>query len=112
MKKYIVILFLFMLSCQKDYVEDINSVPMFFDKNTQEVSGDVSIDFVLPNNGIHFLLLVDINGRLLAREKFSGVEGINSRKLFVDLLEQEEVYLMLYNGNENKLKEVLIKLAR
>ena len=112
MKKYIIILFLFLYSCQKDYVEDISSTPLFFDKSTQEIVDDVTIDFILPENGIHYLLLVDINGRLLAREKFTGVEGINSRKLYVDILEQEEIYLMLYNKNNNKIKEVLIKLSK
>ena len=112
MKKYIVILFLLLYSCQKDYVEDISSTPLFFDKNTQEVTGDINIDFALSEDGIHYLLLVDINGRLLAREKFTGVQGINNRKLYVDILEQEEIYLMLYNFNNNKLKEVLIKLSK
>tara|TARA_S200002703_G_C3774344_1_gene238395 strand:- start:341 stop:679 length:339 start_codon:yes stop_codon:yes gene_type:complete len=112
MKKYIVILFLFLFSCQKDYIEDISSAPMFFDKNTQEITGDVTIDFILSEDGIHYLLLVDTSGRLLAREKFIGIQGINSRKLYVDILEQEEIYLMLYNFNNNKLKEVLIKLSK
>ena len=112
MKKYIIILFLLLYSCQKDYIEDISSTPLFFDKNTQEVIDDVTIDFILPEDGIHYLLLVDINGRLLARERFTGVEGINSRKLYVGILEQEEIYLMLYNRNNNKLKEVLIKISK
>ena len=112
MKKYIVILFLFLYSCQKDYMEDMPTVPMFFDKGTQEVIGDVVIDFILPNDGIYFLLLVDTDGKLIAREKFIGVEGVNTRMLYTDLLEQQEIYLMLYNGNQNKLKEVLIKLSK
>ena len=112
MKKYIIILFLFLYSCQKDYIEDTSTTPLFFDKNTQEITDDVTIDFILPEDGIHYLLLVDISGKLLAREKFIGVQGINSRKLYVDILEQEEIYLMLYNFNNNKLKEVLIKLSK
>ena len=82
MKKYIIILFLLLYSCQKDYIEDISSVPLFFDKNAQEIIGDVTIDFILSEDGIHYLLLVDISGRLLAREKFIGIQGINSRKLY------------------------------
>ena len=77
MKKYIIILFLLLYSCQKDYIEDISSVPLFFDKNAQEIIGDVTIDFILSEDGIHYLLLVDISGRLLAREKFIGIQGIN-----------------------------------
>ena len=112
MKKYIIILFLLLYSCQKDYIEDISSAPLFFDKNTQEITDDVYIDFILPNDGIYFLLLVDTDGKLIAREKFIGVEGVNTRMLYTDLLEQQEIYLMLYNGNQNKLNEVLIKLSR
>jgi len=112
MKKYIVILFLLLYSCQKDYIEDLYTAPMFFDKSTQEVVGDISFNFALQESGIHYLLLVDINGKLLAREKFTGVEGLNTKKLYVGLLDQEEVYLMLYNWNDNKIKEVLIKIAK
>ena len=109
MKKFIVILSLLLISCQKDYIDE-TTIPSFFDKDNQELSTNQIIDFELPKDGIYFLLFVDLQGNLIARERFTGIEGLNTRTIYVGLLEQDEVYLMLYNGNDNKLQEVKLKL--
>lgn len=109
MKKFIVILFLILVSCQKDYIDE-TTIPSFFDKDNQELSTNQNINFTLPNDGIYFLLFVDLQGNFIARERFTGTEGLNTRTIYVGLLEQDEVYLMLYNSNDNKLQEVKLKL--
>ena len=109
MKKFIVILFFILVSCQKDYIDE-TTIPSFFDKDNQELSINQIIDFELPKDGIYFLLFIDLQGNLIARERFNGTEGLNTRTIYVGLLEQDEVYLMLYNGNDNKLQEVKLKL--
>ena len=109
MKKFIVILFFILVSCQKDYIDE-TTIPSFFDKDNQELSINQIIDFELPKDGIYFLLFIDLQGNLIARERFNGTEGLNTRTIYVGLLEQDEVHLMLYNGNDNKLQEVKLKL--
>ena len=109
MKKFIVILSFLLISCQKDYIDE-TTIPSFFDKDNQELSTNQNINFILPNDGIYFLLFVDLQGNFIARERFNGTEGLNTRTIYVGLLEQDEVYLMLYNSNDNKLQEVKLKL--
>ena len=58
MKKFIVILFLILVSCQKDYIDE-TTIPSFFDKDNQELSTNQNINFILPNDGIYFLLFVE-----------------------------------------------------
>ena len=111
MRKFIIILFLFLFSCQKDFI-DTDVIPSFFDKNNQEVVSSQIINFNLPNDGIYYLLFVNTDGELVAREKFTGTEGLNSRTIHVGLLDQQEIYLILYNSNQNKLQEVLLKLNK
>jgi|TARA_R100000027_G_C2234640_1_gene90177 hypothetical protein len=110
MKKYITtLLLIFLFSCQKDYIEDINQIN-FFDSDEQIIYNDQVIDFSLPNDGTYYFVLVDIDGYLLAREKFDGTKGKNSRTVYSSLLNVDQVYLMLYNNNQSKLQEVLLKL--
>jgi len=110
MKKYITLLALiFLFSCQKDYIEDISDVN-FFDSNEQIIYNDQVIDFTLPKSGTYYFVLVDIDGYLLAREKFNGNEGKNNRTVYTSILNIDQVYLMLYNNNQTKLEEVLLKL--
>lgn len=110
MKKYITLLVLiFLFGCQKDFIEDINDIN-FFDSNEQIIYNDQVIDFTLPSTNTYFFVLVDIDGELIAREKFIGNEGTNTRTVYTSLLNRDEVYLMLYNRNQTKLQEVLLKL--
>lgn len=111
MKKILSILFLVLLfGCQKDYIDDIVEVN-FFDSSEQLIFNNQEIQFNLPDNGTYSLILVGINGNLIARERFNGVKGTNKRTVYVSLLtDMVEVYLMLYNNNGNKLEEVLLKI--
>ena len=111
MKKILSILLLTLLfSCQKDYIDEIVAVN-FFDSTEQLVSNNQEIQFTLSNNGTYSLVLVGINGNLIARERFNGVKGSNKRTVYVSLLtDMTEVYLMLYNSSGIKLEEVLLKI--
>ena len=111
MKKIITLLFLLLiLGCQKDYIDDIVDIN-FFDQTEQIVYNNQSIEIILPKDDTYSLLLVGIEGNLIARERFTGTKGTNKRTIYVSLLtDREEVYLMLYNNNGNKLEEVFLKL--
>jgi hypothetical protein len=111
MKKVILILFIFMVSCTKPELPtpEIIAKDNIFSVNESTVINGQSIYFDLPVAGIYTLTLIDkISGQVISRERFTGQNGENVKKIYTKSIPGKYLYLLLEDNNKKELGKTTI----
>ena len=98
MKRIILLLFIFIVSCEKDeiieYTPPVTTVEYIFDTTNSSVVDGQPLNFNLIETGKYILLISNSDG-VISRERFDGKEGINSLTLYTKVLPKGNSQLVL-----------------
>ena len=108
MKKYLVFLFLIIISCQKDEIMEPPVLLNMVFENTENIIKDgQDISFNLVNIETYELILFK-NTSVVSKEIFTSVEGINTRKIYTKILPSGNYQLVLQNGSQILNKTLIV----
>jgi hypothetical protein len=113
MKKLLFILFLSLVACRK--VEVIPTpqptTTDIFSKSEVSVKDGQDIQFKLTSAGKYILTLMDsTQTQVVTKEKFNGIVGDNTKKIYTKSLSQKTLYLYIVNENNQEIGRTLIKI--
>lgn len=101
MKKYLVFIFLILISCEKDFIEPpIPQQTSIFDVEQSLVTDGQDISFEILSNNKHQLVITTLDGSVIAKESFQPEVGLNTRKIYTKSLPKEELKLILSKDGE------------
>ena len=104
MKKYLILLLLLLLACQKDEIVEIE-IPQEYKFIFKEVESIVldnqDITFELSSTEKHWLIISDIETKsVIAKESFIPQLGLNTRKIYTKSLPNKKLQLTLESSLE------------
>ena len=111
MRKYVLIIFLFLMACEPDMVEEIpsiNTTEIIFDSNEVSVTNGQDISFEVLSTTQHQLIISTQDGSVLSKESFIPTLGLNTRKIYTKTLPKERLQLILVNGTETIKKTFIL----
>lgn len=111
MKKIILIFLVFTVSCTKPELPtpEIIAKDNIFSVNESSVINGQSIHFDLPVAGIYTLTLIDkATGQVVSRERFTGQNGENIKKIYTKSIPGKYLYLLLEDINKKELNKTTI----
>ena len=102
MKKYLVFLFLILISCEKDILEPLPqpTQEMIFEMGEVFIQDGQDISFEIITNSQHQLIISTQDGSVITKETFTPTLGINTRKIFTKILSKEKLKLSLEKNGE------------
>lgn len=103
MKKFLLFVFLILVSCQPDEILLPSPEPtqeMIFEQPTNIISDGQDISFEVITNEVHQLIITTREGSVISKEKFTPKIGINTRKIYTKSLPNGEYSLTLTSNNE------------
>ena len=101
------------ISCRK---LDITPVPPvtkvdIFSVSEVIVTNETSLFFNLKSAGNYTMTLYDaVSDQVITREKFVGILGDNTKKIYTKSLSQKSLYLYIVNENNQEIGRTLIKI--
>ena len=108
------IIILFVVACAKqDLIEDFiqYSKNNIFDKEAGILTDAARIEFDLPQSGEYILNLQDeFSGKVVTKELFIGVEGLNILNVFTKVVPRGNYNLILTDKNGNKVEQTNISI--
>lgn len=110
MKKYLVFIFLILVSCQPDEILLPSPEPtqeMIFNQPTNIVSDGQDISFEVVTIDPHQLIITTQDGSVVSKETFTPTIGINTRKIYTKSL-PPNTYNLILIVNESILRQVEI----
>lgn len=110
MKKLIFLLILILTSCVTEVIEPIPPVVQkIFDTKESKVTNGQSIHFNLPADGTYTLSLIDKeSGQVISREKFTGKAGENVKKIYINSIQVQYLYLLLEDVAKKEIGKTTI----
>ena len=104
MKKYLILILLLLLSCQKDELVEIE-LPQEYEFIFKEVESIVldnqDINFELSSAEKYWLIISDTESKsVISKESFTSVVGINTRKIYTKSLPKKKLQLALESSSE------------
>lgn len=111
MKKYLVLLFLILISCQPDEIFIDSELPkydMIFQSAISKIVDGQNISFEVITNTKHQLIITQQNGSVITKETFTPIIGINTRKVYTKTLPIGEYYLIIKSDTEELGKTTII----
>jgi len=112
MRKYVLIIFLFLMACEPDMVEEIpsiNTTEIIFDSNEVSVTNGQDISFEVVSTTQHQLIISTQDGSVLSKESFIPTLGLNTRKIYTKTLPKEKLVLTLQTTEEIEKIYIIIK---
>lgn len=103
MKKYIAVLLLFLISCQKEEIVpiDVKQESSIFESTESIVSNGAQIKFTLDTQSTVSLNVYEtLYGNLVTKESFTSVAGENTKTLYTKSLPAGRYKLVLLKGFE------------
>lgn len=115
MKKLAPFIFILLaVACAKDdLIEDFiqYSKNNFFDKEGGILTDAAKIEFDLPQDGQYILNLQDeFTGKVVTKELFIGVEGLNTLNVFTKVVPRGNYNLILTDKDGNKVEQTNISI--
>jgi len=110
MKKSLMFLLLFLLSCQPDELMVVEPYPqyeMIFEESISKVIDGQEFSFEVSTTEEHTLIISHQNNSVISKESFIPTMGLNTRMLYIKSLPKGELFLMLTNKG-NKLQKTTI----
>lgn len=111
MKKYLILLLLILFSCQKDELFDIEPTPknnMIFETTITRLTNGQDFSFNVASNEKHQLIIVDKLGNVITKESFIPTLGLNTRKIYTNIIVKGEYTLILKNSTSEISKTNII----
>jgi hypothetical protein len=102
MKKYLIFLFLILISCEKDILEPLPqpTQEMIFEMGEVFIQDGQDISFEIITNTPHQLIITNEENSVVAKETFTPNLGINTRKIYTKTLSKEKLKLSLEKNGE------------
>jgi len=110
MKKLILISFILLVGCTKPELPT-PTIPIekIFTVNESKVVNGQSIYFDLPSAGVYTLTLIDKQSeQVVSRERFTGQNGENVKKIYTNSLSKGYLYLVLKDANNTEINRTTI----
>jgi hypothetical protein len=110
MKKILFIFVVLLGSCTKiDIPTPTMPVEKIFNVGESKVVNGQSIHFDLPSAGIYTLSLIDKeSGQVISRERFTGQNGENVKKIYTNSIQFKSLYLSLEDVNKKEISKTII----
>jgi hypothetical protein len=111
MKKIILISLILLAGCVKPELPlpDVIAKDNIFSVTESSVSDGQSIYFDLPSAGVYTLTLIDKEtGQVVSRERFTGQNGENIKKIYTKSLQSRYLYLLLEDVTKKELGKTTI----
>ncbi len=111
MKKIIFILFILLVGCTKMDIEPTppTTIQNIFDVKESRVVDAQNIVFKLPSAGVYTLTLIDKEtGQVIGRERFNGVIGENTKKIYTNSIQSQYLYLLLEDVTKTEIAKTII----
>ena len=111
MKKSLMFLLLFLLSCQPDELMVVEPYPqyeMIFEESMSKVVDGQEFSFEVSTTEIHQLIITHQNGSVITKESFTPTVGLNTKTIYINTLPKEELYLILVSQNKELAKTTII----
>ncbi len=111
MKKIILISLILLAGCVKPELPlpDVIAKDNIFSVTESSVSDGQSIYFDLPSAGVYTLTLIDKEtGQVVSRERFTGQNGENIKKIYTKSLQRRYLYLLLEDVTKKELGKTTI----
>ena len=114
MKKILFIFLILLYGCTKPELPTPTlSVEKIFDVGESSVANGQSLYFDLPSAGVYVLSLIDKEtNQVISREKFVGQIGENSRKIYINSIKSQALYLLLSDSSKNEMKRTTILIRK
>lgn len=111
MKKYLVFLFLILISCEKDIVEPLPqpTQEMIFEMGETIIQDGQSISFEIITNTPHQLIITNEENSVVAKETFTPTLGINTRKIYTKSIGSGIYTLILTNETNTSSVSIIIE---
>ena len=112
MKKIFLTSLILLVGCTKiDVPTPIAPVEKIFNVGESKVINGQSIYFDLPSAGVYTLTLVDKEtGQVISRERFTGQNGENIKKIYTKSIQSKYLYLVLEDVNKNQINKTTLIL--
>lgn len=112
MKKIFLTSLILLVGCTKiDVPTPIAPVEKIFNVGESKVINGQSIYFDLPSAGVYTLTLVDKEtGQVISRERFTGQNGENIKKIYTKSIQLKYLYLVLEDVNKNQINKTTLIL--
>lgn len=110
MKKILFIFVILLWGCTKpDLPLPTPPVEKIFSVGESKVLNGQSIHFDLPSAGVYYLTLIDKqNGDVISREKFTGQNGENVKKIYTNSIQSQYLYLLLEDVTKKEISKTTI----
>jgi len=84
-------------------------VEKIFNVGESKVVNGQSIHFDLPSAGVYTLTLVDKeSGQVISRERFTGQNGENVKKIYTNSIQSQYLYLLLEDVTKKEIAKTII----
>jgi hypothetical protein len=111
MKKIILISLILLVGCSKpELPEPIGVInPNVFSVSESKVENGQTIYFNLPSTGVYILTLIDKgSGQVISRERFTGQNGENIKKIYTNSIQSQYLYLLLEDVTKKEIGKTTI----
>jgi len=114
MKKLILISLILLVGCTKvDVPTPTIPIEKIFNVKESKVVNGQSIHFDLPSAGLYTLTLIDKeSGQVISREKFTGQNGENVKKIYTNSIQIQYLYLLLEDVTKKEIAKTIIIIIR
>ena len=110
MKRILFIFVILIWGCTKvEIVPTPPPVEKIFNVGESTVTNGQSLHIDITSNSVHYLTLIDKNsGQVISRERFTGIQGENVKKIYTNSLPKGYLYLVLEDVDRKELKRTTI----
>ena len=110
MKRILFIFVILVWGCTKpELPTPTPPVEKIFNVGESSVINGQSIYFDLPSVGVYYLTLIDKeSGNVVSREKFTGQNGENVKKIYTNSLQSRYLYLLLEDVTKKEISKTTI----
>lgn len=115
MKKIILISLILMVGCTKPELPlpEVLANDNIFSVTESSVVNGQSIYFDLPSAGVYTLTMTDKEtGQVISRERFIGQIGENIKKIYINSIQPQYLYLSIEDATKNEIKKTIIVLKK
>ena len=111
MRKILLFILLFVVSCQPDELMVVEPYPqyeMIFEESTSNVVDGQEFSFEVSTTEEHTLIISHQNNSVIAKESFTPTMGLNTKSLYTKSLPNGELNLTLTLSEEEIQKTIII----
>jgi hypothetical protein len=113
MRKLIILCLLILTSCIDEVIETVPPPTVIessiFDIKESTITNGQTIYFDLPTAGVYTLTLIDKEtNQVVSRERFSGIVGKNTKKIYTSSIQPRYLYVLLQDVTKKEIGKTTI----